>query len=179
MTFEEVYEMIPADGWLSLEEARLLWKWATKVNGPFLEVGCFKGRSSALLSVAAGANKVHCVDPFKGFSTEDPSGELTFEAFKENIGGRELSNIIIHKTKIEVWNPRPVTFAYLDGDHTAQGTSAQIRKAIQCQPSVVAIHDVNDSGGGAEVRDAAIAKLGPWTERVERLAVWDLRSKAA
>jgi hypothetical protein len=64
--------------------------------------------------------------------------------------------------------------AYLDGDHTYQGTYNQIKVAQRCLPSIIAIHDVNDNGGGKMIKEAALSLLGPWNERVERLAVWTI-----
>lgn len=76
--------------------------------------------------------------------------------------------------KIDDWTPRPVGLAYLDGDHTYEGTLRQLAAAKACQAKIIAIHDVNDSGGGQTIRDAALKAIGPWNERVERLAWWEV-----
>lgn len=172
--FDDVFQTLPSRGWLTEDEARLLWLSASKVKGPYLEVGCFHGRSSVLLAQLCFPEKLHCVDPFKGFSTEDPKGNDTRKEFMRNMNERRIHNFILHQMKIEVWAPRHVNFAYLDGDHTAEGTKEQIMKALQCDPSIIAIHDVNDSGDGLAIKETALRILGPWNERVERLAVWEI-----
>lgn len=172
-TFEEVFETIPGKGWLSKQEAECLWRWASKVQGPILEVGCYNGRSTCLL--AATGRPVFAVDPFAGFDSADPNGTETQASFLDALKERGIENVRLYRQRVEDWTPRTVGFAYLDGDHTYQGTLSQIRKALICGTSVVAVHDVNDGGGGLEIKRAATEQLGEWTERVERLAVWDLR----
>ena len=191
MTFAEVYETIPGDGWLSQDEAELLWDAVGKTLGPILEVGCYRGRSTVLL--AGTGRLVYAVDPFAGFSTEDRTGDDTRRAFVANVVGRgivltgaqgdrlrvTLTNgpkkglVELFPVRVEDWTPRPVGFAYLDGDHTYAGTLAQIDKALACRPTGIGVHDVNDSGGGMAIKRACLERLGQWTRRVQRLAVWD------
>jgi len=169
-SFDEVFDTLPAAGWLSEDEAKLLWSMAEQTEGPILEVGCFRGRSTVLL--AAFGRPVCCVDPFDNFST-DFTGDQIRDMFLMNLEARGIRDVILYRTKIEDWEPTG-TFGltYLDGDHTYQGTLDQIEVALKCRPTVIAIHDVNDSGGGLEVKRAAVELLGAWDERVERLAVW-------
>jgi hypothetical protein len=169
-TFEAAFERITGNGWLSRGEAALLWWAAGETAGPILEIGCYKGRSTMLL-VQLG-RPLMCVDPFAGFSTEDPSGELTYKEWLENT--REFANIQLYKVRVECWVPRPAAFAYLDGDHSAVGTRIQIGAAKRAGAKVVAVHDVSNSAGGQIVRDAAVAELGKWHHLVETLAVWRL-----
>lgn len=169
-TFDEVYSTLPGNGWLSESEARLLWKCCECSDGPILEVGCHKGRSTVLL--ASFGRTVWCVDPFDRFSDSE-SGESIRNEFLHNIVERCIS-VVLKRMKIEeAASELPmVGLAYLDGDHTYDGTVNQIRAAIGCSANIIAIHDVNDSGGGLEVKRAALDELGAWDERVERLAVW-------
>ena len=170
-TFEEVYATLPGNGWLSEDEARLLWLCCQKTDGAILEVGCYQGRSTVLL--ASFGRTVQCVDPFAGFCTEDLDGDKARAAFLANT--RQLSNVFIEVCKVEDWgafiSPH-IDLCYLDGDHTYDGTVAQIKKALECKPTVIAVHDVNDTGDGAEVKRAALSMLGPWNLRVGRLAAW-------
>lgn len=173
-SFDEIYETLPGMGWLSRDEAELLWKTVNETQGPILEVGCYHGRSSVLL--ASTGRTLYCVDPFEGFSTEDPTGEETRKAWHRNIDDRGLErHVWLSRQRIEDWQVKPVGFAYLDGDHTSQGTENQIQVAIRCGAAVIAIHDVNDSGDGLHIRDTALRILGPWVARVERIAVWRLK----
>lgn len=172
VTFEGAYVSIPGDGWLTVEEARLLWKFASQFTGPILEVGCFKGRSTCLL--AQLGRPLVCVDPFKGFHTDDPDGSKTRAAWYENVLTK-YTNVLLFEGRIEEWQPVGIDFAYLDGDHTYNGTVCQILAAQTAKAKGIAVHDVNDSGGGTEVKRACLELLGPWDERVERLAVWTIR----
>lgn len=173
MTFDERFDNLPADGWLSKPEAELLWRCCERTDNAILEVGCYHGRSTCLL--ATFGRLVYCVDPFKGFNDDDPDGVNAFVAFTKTIMRRKLTQYVqLFNMKIEKWEPHPVGLAYLDGDHTFQGTLNQIEVAKRCGAKVIAIHDVNDFGEGRMVKRAALQLLGPWHERVERLAVWNL-----
>ncbi len=186
MDFDALFDSLP-DGWLSKPEAEVLWKWVNLTEGPILEVGCYKGRSTILL--AATGRAVCTVDPFNNFDSDDPGGMRIYREFYANVlergvsiavtgegdDGPAPSGVTLWRQRIEDWAPRPIGFAYLDGDHTFDGTVAQVRTALACGASVIAAHDVNDRGEGKVVKRACLAHLGPWTERVERLAVWDRR----
>lgn len=172
LTFEEAYETIPGNGWLSVYEARLLWDAAKSCVGPILEVGSHQGRSTVLL--AQLGRPVYAVDPLDGFMAERTGDELD-AILRSNLRDRGLDTVTLFRQRIEDWEPLPVGFAFLDGDHSHEGTLAQIEKARQCHYPVISIHDVNESGGGAVVRDAAISILGQWSVKVGSLAVWDRR----
>lgn len=168
--FEDVFPTLPGTGWLTENEARLLWDAARRTEGPILECGCYHGRSTILL--AALGRPVHVVDPFAGFDSDDPTGEKTELAFLLNINERKITNVGVAKMRIEDWKPVPCSFAYLDGDHGPEGTRVQIQKALTAGAKVIACHDVNDDGEGLEVKNACLELLGGWNRRVERLAVW-------
>lgn len=174
-TFNEVYETLPARGWLTENEARFLWQWTRFGSGPILEVGSYCGRSTVLL--AATGREIHAVDPFSGFLEEDASGDSVYDTLMRNLAEREIGNVTVHRVKVEDFPgdrviPRWFTAAYLDGDHTYRGTLAQIEKAKSLGAKVFILHDVNDSGDGKEVKRAAVEALGDWDARVERMAVW-------
>lgn len=169
-TFDEVYENMPGNGWLTKEEAELLWKTMSAVSGNILEVGCFEGRSTVLL--ASTGNMVLAVDPFAGFNTEDPTGERTAGRFLDNIKSRGLHNVCHYGVRVEEFGGVSAEAAFLDGDHSRVGTKAQIEAALTAGAKTIAIHDVEDSGDGAVVRDVAVQMLGPWQEKAGRLAVW-------
>jgi len=168
--FDRVFASLPTNGWLSYDEAKCLWRYARIAKGPILEVGCYHGRSTVLL--AALGWRVYTVDSFAGFDSQDPTGSSVEAGFRLNLASRGITNVLLFREKIEDWEPRPVGFAYLDGDHTYLGTLAQIEKALPCGPLAIALHDVNDKGDGREVKRAALERLGMWRERIERLAVW-------
>ncbi len=171
MTFDEAYERLPGNGWLTRAEAELLWNVAAATTGPILEVGSYEGRSTVLLALTG--RPVYAVDSFDDFA-EGRTGEEIYRALMGNLDSRGLGNVTVYRQRIQVWRPQPVGMAYLDGPHDYQGTVDQIKRAWMCGAGVIAIHDVNDAGQGLEVKRAALGFLGPWAERVERLAVWEL-----
>jgi hypothetical protein len=152
MTFDEVFETIPTTGWLTKPEAKLLYDVASSIAGPILEVGCYYGRSTCLL--AALGRPVYTVDSFNNFDSDCPDGERIFKQFNENLLLRRISNVRLFKCRIEDWMGLPVEFAYLDGDHTRQGTLNQIQAALECGAVEICLHDYSNSGGGREVKEA-------------------------
>lgn len=174
-----------AQGWLTQEEALLLVNYAEKTEGPMVEVGSYFGRSAMLLAqledteFISGSThrRLLCIDPWDDQFSTDHNGDWIFKAFQENV--QRLNklvpiDVVPLRMRIEDWTPdRSYEFVYLDGSHTYLGTRSQIEKALLCTPKIIAIHDVNDSGEGAEVKRASLEMLGPWKERMGRLAVWN------
>lgn len=187
--FRKAWAGLPSNGWLDLEEALLLVEAAEMTSGPMVEIGTYYGRSAVLLAQLKdegpdefGCSKLprtlYCVDPWEDCGEfkfgPNVTGDEVFEAFLNNIKGLP---IIYVRTRVEDWVPPPVLFEfwYLDGDHTYQGTRRQINTALANGARVIAVHDVNDDGGGVVVKRACLELLGPWKERVGHLAVWELK----
>jgi len=170
LRFNTAFKNIASDGWLSEGEAKAIWQTAKKTKGPIVEVGSYKGRSATLF--AQLERPVFCIDPWDNNFSDTETGEEIFNRFKENTS--KYSNIVPLREKVENLEPQDAEFVYLDGDHTYEGTLAQIKFALKCNPKYIAIHDVNDQGGGLEVKRAALELLGEWNERIERVAIWKL-----
>ena len=168
---QTVYNQLPSHGWLSLGEATLLYTTAEQTEGPILEVGAYYGRSTVLLAALKRATYV--VDPFGDFAKHDLSGDEIEQQFRINTAA--YKNVTLFRQRIEDWQPRPCGFAYLDGKHTYEGTLAQIKAALACGIHSIAAHDVNDKGDGLNVKRACLELLGPWIQRTERLAVWQIK----
>ena len=136
------------DGWLTCKEAELLWESASTTEGPILEVGVYKGRSTALLT---GLGRlVHCVDPFAGFDSDDPSGDRVEASFLAGMKGNGITNFVLHRCRIEDWPRERVGFAYLDGDHTFEGTTGQLKVALESGAMTVCVHDYETPPKGAQ-----------------------------
>src|SRR5215467_15011283 len=145
--FDVIWETVPEDGWLDKEEGKLLFDTAQLTAGPILEVGVYKGRSTALL--ASLKRTMFCVDPFSNYDPADMSGEQIRSEFFQNMTERgfqvydpekyfsgfhtEKPAIFLYRQLIEDWNPpMQCGFCYLDGDHSEIGTENQIKKALMC-----------------------------------------------
>lgn len=147
--FNQVYETLPGTGWLTKEEAEVLFYAAQQTVGPILEVGSYHGRSTVLL--ASLGRPVYSVDPFSNFDSDDPSGDKTCVAFLENLRSRGITNVTSFKVRVEEWEGRQVGFAYLDGDHTEEGTFSQIEKALQLGARRMCLHDYCNDGEGRNI----------------------------
>lgn len=166
---DNLYESLPPGG-LYAGEAHLLWNWASVTTGKMLEVGSAMGRSAFLLGTLAKRQnrELICIDPWAG-----EHGEKLYKMFVENIKGLP---IITARQRIEDWKPEPVDFAYLDGDHSYEGTKTQIEKALAAGASVIAIHDYGEEHGELLVQAATRDMLGRRpTVRVERMAIYWLK----
>lgn len=168
-TLEKVYATLPTNGWLSYPEAELLYAAAQQTEGPILEVGCYYGRSTVLL--ASLGRLVVTVDPFENFDSDDPSGGSVHNAFLSNLLAREISNVFLCPQSIETWiSSCTYQFAYLDGDHTYQGTINQIQVALCAGVRSMCLHDYAKSGGGVEIAKAIMDSPIKMVNLVERMA---------
>jgi hypothetical protein len=151
MLDRRIFDDLPASGWLTYEEAEVLWNAAMAEVGPILEVGCYFGRSTVLL--AQVGRPLYCVDPFTDGFDDTYSGAHILAAFRKNLADRGLV-VQLFQQRIEEWNFLPVGFAYLDGDHTYQGTKDQITVAMLCGARRFCLHDYAHAGGGVAIKRA-------------------------
>lgn len=171
--FRTAFSRITSQGWLTFEEALLLVDYASRTSGPIIEIGSYMGRSAMLL--AHLRRSLTCIDPWDDHFHDSLKGDAIYDRFIDNICSLpdNLGHYVLPTREyIEYWTPTPAGFVYCDGDHSYVGTVNQISKALQCGPDFIAVHDVADTGGGRIVKDAALASLGMWIERVGTLAVW-------
>ena len=152
LNFEQAFRMLPVKGRLNRQSADLLWEAGRASEGAILEVGCYWGRSSCLLALLG--RMVYCVDPFKDFDSDDPTGKDAHAGFLKNMKDRGHDNYILFKERIENWTIRAVGFAYLDGDHTYEGTCTQIKVALAAGAEDLCIHGYGSEQSGLQVRRA-------------------------
>ena len=141
-------------GFLGEDEARFLAMVAAcaPADGAIVEIGSYKGKSTALLaSVAAqcGGGPVVAIDPHTGPSITDPqvAGASSFDVFVAGIRAAKLEkHVEIHRAfsrdVAKGWS-RPIRLLWIDGDHTYQGTSEDFAlfSPFLSNGGVVAIHD--------------------------------------
>lgn len=152
MEFDKLFDSLPADGWLTRQEATLLLKSVNETKDTILEVGCYYGRSTILL--ASVGRPVISVDPFSNFNTDDPKGDRIEEGFLHNLERRGIQNVTLFRQRIEDWKGLSIGFGYLDGNHTYQGTINQLAIAVDCGATEICIHDYANQGGGKEIKRA-------------------------
>lgn len=120
---KQILDAIP--GWLSNREAELLYAITRKHAGNIVEIGSFKGRSTAVIAQAlidsekpSGASgRVYAIDPHV-------DGGSSPELLKENLvkHGVDKQVDMIVKTSEEAhqgWTA-PVDFLWIDGDHSGE-----------------------------------------------------------
>ena len=126
MALKELIQNI--DGWLTDEEAKLLYKLAKncKGKGVIVEIGSWKGKSTICMAKGskAGNNvKIYAIDPHVGSSEHKKKyGKVwTFDEFKKNINNAKVGDIVlpIVKTSEEAAKKfnEPIEFIFIDGAH--------------------------------------------------------------
>ena len=129
------------EGWLSINEGLALLLFAAKGsgNGAVVEIGSFKGRSTAFLAsglMLADRGRVTAIDHFGG-STEHQVGAFeevreivesgtTYPVYERNLKSFELWNhvsTIKAETTVAAagWN-KPIRMLFLDAEHTYDAT---------------------------------------------------------
>lgn len=167
--FKELFDSLTSHGWLTIDEAQALFEYAKACSGDVLEVGSYGGRSAKVLGNAllGTDRKLHCVDPWDHCNDSPGGDEFIMGVFKESTLNLP---VVTWRQKIEDWKPLSVEMAFLDGDHSYEGTAHQIEKALLCKPKVVMMHDFGDDA----VKLASLRMLGAPKKIINRLAIWEL-----
>jgi hypothetical protein len=141
-------------GWLTEDQARLLWETAEQLpQDPLVvEIGSHQGRSTIVLATAAGGRGGHVVaiDPFVDGRLFGGSG--TRELFEKNIADAGLTDSVEllaeYSTRARPHWTRPIDCLYIDGKHDYWTLSDDLHWARHLQPgSPVLIHDCFSSIG--------------------------------
>jgi hypothetical protein len=118
----------PVEGWLTEPQARRLWAAAARSRpaGAVVEIGSFRGRSTVVLALAAGA--VVAIDPHAGsdrgpqeIAPEASRGAADHAAFLANLRGAGVTDRVRHVRKFSdaAYSDLdgPVSLLYVDGAH--------------------------------------------------------------
>lgn len=138
-----------------------------------VEIGAYKGETTAVLLPAWGAAPYHVIDPWDG--QQDASDQGIFDQFYESVWpylGREISTrtskdmlpaeLIVHRARSQDVDPPPnITFVFHDGDHREPDFQKWYDALIP--GGVLVIHDFHEPGW-PKVREAAEALGRPWHE---------------
>jgi predicted O-methyltransferase YrrM len=142
-------------GHLSEKEARFLGLLAACVpaNGPIVEIGSFKGRSTVMLSKVASHysyGSVVAIDPHNSpilFDHKSNPEASSYQDFLNNVHGAGVSEYVephaAHSKEVaNSWN-RPIRILWIDGDHSYEGAKSDLDGFLPhlVPEGVVAFHD--------------------------------------
>ena len=143
-------------GWFFREEAALLWRL---VDGPWCEIGCWKGRSTTVLAETRRVG--YAIDHFKG-SPEHPEGTNTLREFMDNIAPYEnVAVLAMPFERAARLVPDTLSLLFLDADHSYEETKRafDLYAPKVRQGGHVAFHDAK--GDGWPETERFVAELDP------------------
>ncbi len=118
----------PAEGWLTEAQARRLFAAASRPRpeGAVVEIGSFRGRSTVVLALAAGA--VVAIDPHAGsdrgpqeIAADAVRGDADHEAFAANLEAAGVADRVRHVRRFSSDAhgdvPGSLSLLYVDGAH--------------------------------------------------------------
>ena len=142
------------EGWLSDAQGCALFRAAAATTGKGLivEIGSWKGRSTAWLAAGArlAAARVYAVDPHTG-SREDPEA-TTLAAFRANLADAGLADVVEPLVMTSVEAARlldgPLELLFIDGDHSYEAVrlDAELWLPKLVEGGIVMFHDVGTTG---------------------------------
>ena len=109
MKFEEIYKQAnEVYGWMSEADSRVLNRYASKVkNGLIVELGCFQGRSSTVISLSSPTSKVVSVDPLQPEYNYSGGSKMSTEKTGNNFTGEQVKSFLHRNMKnIKNWEHR-------------------------------------------------------------------------
>jgi predicted O-methyltransferase YrrM len=128
----------PAEGWLTDAQARRLFAAASRPRpaGAVVEIGSFRGRSTVVLALAAGA--VVAIDPHAGsdrgpqeIEADATRGDADHVAFTANLRAAGVADRVRHVRKFSADAhgdvSGPLSLLYVDGAHRFGPARADLR----------------------------------------------------
>jgi predicted O-methyltransferase YrrM len=183
------------EGLISLKEGLLLYNLAKncKGKGVIVEIGSYKGKSTAWLAMGSknGKNvKIYAVDPFKSALAIEGGGKDNFPDFKKNMEYLEVKDIVIpivktSKSAAENFK-EPVEFIFIDGSHEYEDVKMDFElwypKVID--GGIMAFHDTIGRPGPKKVVEECIFKSNnfkgvifkgsiTFAQKVKKIEKWD------
>lgn len=159
-----VVHSLATDGWMSMEELEWLHKIAAYMSS-IAEIGSFKGRATIALAEGNPHGKVYAIDHWLG----DDDGnkvlrgiydkEDVFGVFMKNVGC--YSNVeVMRMSSLEAAEKiESVDMAFIDGEHTYESVTADIKAWLPKTRKIIAGHDYDKAWPG--VMQAVKELLGP------------------
>ena len=180
------------EGWLSAREAGLLYDLARAARQPIVEIGCWRGRSTAALALGSAAGHrqpIYSIDPFLGVA---PGPRL--EALKCPAGPDGCSRALVMEnlarlgvddlvTVIPTTSPVAAPcipscgLLFIDGDHSAAAVRQDLADYLPkvLPGGTVVMHDVSpeEPGVTGAIDELILPHTDTWTirQRVDITAV--------
>ncbi|CCH72084.1 conserved hypothetical protein [Nostocoides australiense Ben110] len=153
-TFDSVWPIAePVKGWLTREQARLLWDEAVALRGhpTIVEIGSHHGRSTLILAKAlAGRGQVIAIDPFvegRLFGGSATRGHFEANLARAGVSG-DVDLVMDYSTRVRPKWHRSVDYLYIDGKHDYWTLADDLRWADHLPDgSPVLVHDCFSSIG--------------------------------
>lgn len=161
MGFKEDWPKIDnTEGWLFKDEARMLYRLASRAKGPIVEIGSWKGRSSVCLGLGAMSKpnivSIYCIDTFKGSKEHKVGGKdvNTYKEFKKNtkqhlLFGTILIPIISDSKEASILNGiNDIGLLFIDGSHEYEDVSFDFKEwgSRVIKGGWICVHDVTWPG---------------------------------
>jgi hypothetical protein len=164
------------EGWLTLQEAKLLYKVARLIDeGCIVEIGCYRGRSTVALGSAVLDKpdvSVYALDPHSSFTGEcggEFGPEDRGEFFRTMLNSGCYKTVHLINLSSEVVTPgwtEDVSFLWIDGDHSLEG----IKRDVECwmphlsECAYLAFHDTTKPNLGPHVMVNQLLGSGQFQE---------------
>lgn len=132
MEFETAYEAIKdVPGWMGIEDCRVIYEYASGLEGLIVEIGSYLGRTTKFLSLIAPQSKIITIDSFK-MGCERCFGRTV----------ADCSNVELIKSRSQdVYWTRPIDFLLVDGGHSYTQVKKDINKYLPFVKGVALFHD--------------------------------------
>lgn len=179
----------PIPGMVSIESAELLYSLCLMqgLRGDILEIGSWQGKSTSYLARAAkdSANgRVFAVDHFKGnvgkenmYRVGNSAATSIYDMFNKNIYSLGLDDVVAavplsSKAAHAQLCGRTFRFIFIDGDHTYEGVSEDIKLfSPLLQPGGIMAFDDFDS-----TFPGLVKAVSEWVARAKPSAIFSLRN---
>lgn len=128
------------DGWVSPAQEEIYRQVVDSASNSahFVEIGCWKGRSTAMMAVnivnSGKSIKFDAIDHFKGSQEHQPLTSITNESllseFLKNIEPvKDIVNLVVEDSSLAAsrYLDKSIDFVFIDGDHSYEGVHKDIQ----------------------------------------------------
>jgi hypothetical protein len=159
-TPKDLRQVLSVDGKITPSECGLLYKLASQVSSEcIVDIGSYRGRSTAALALGSLAGKavpVYAIAPHEPFEGVQggrfgPQDRVAFFRNMLRLNVVEIIRLINLGSDVVpgAWH-RPVTFLWIDGDHTYEAVKRDFEMWEQfvVKEGLIGLHDSTDAQSG-------------------------------